>query len=109
MDERRRLKRRHLIYYLRVFNQATDQLIGHLVDLTTEGTLTVPLSAVVNPGASQPYIFIYHQGRVAKRPVTVEDIIQDRIIIHGDIAEGDQVVTTGQSQLADGDDVEVAS
>ncbi len=79
-----------------------------LVDLATEGALTIPLSAVVNPGASQPYIFIYHQGRVAKRPVTVEGVIQDRIIIHGDIAEGDQVVTAGQSQLADGDDVEVA-
>ena len=37
MVEKRRLKRRHLIYYLRVFFRKTDQLIGHLVDITTEG------------------------------------------------------------------------
>jgi len=34
---RRKLKRRHLIYYLRLFNQSTGNLIGHLVDITTEG------------------------------------------------------------------------
>jgi len=31
------LKRRHLIYYLEVHDDATDRLLGHLVDLTTRG------------------------------------------------------------------------
>jgi RND family efflux transporter MFP subunit len=84
----------------------TAQLI---VDLSTEGVLTVPLASVVNPGGSQPYIFIYQQGRVAKRPVTVEGIVADRVIIRGEIAEGDRVVTSGQSRLAHGDPVEVLS
>lgn len=39
MSERRKIKRRHLIYYLRVFNHATNQLIGHLVDITTKGMM----------------------------------------------------------------------
>ena len=37
MVEKRQLKRRHLIYYLRVFDRTTDQLIGYLVDITTGG------------------------------------------------------------------------
>jgi len=41
MYERRRLKRRHLIYYLRVFNRETDQLLGHLVDITEEGLMLI--------------------------------------------------------------------
>ena len=39
MPERRRLKRRHLIYYLKVFDGDTDRLIGHMQDITTEGIM----------------------------------------------------------------------
>ncbi len=37
MLEKRKIKRKHLIYYLRVFDANTDQVIGHLVDITTGG------------------------------------------------------------------------
>ena len=33
----RTLKRRHLIYYLEVFNENNDELLGHVVDITTKG------------------------------------------------------------------------
>lgn len=36
-NELRQLKRRHLIYYLEVFDQKTGKLLGHLVDLTVKG------------------------------------------------------------------------
>lgn len=36
-NELRQLKRRHLIYYLEVFDQETGKLLGHLVDLTVKG------------------------------------------------------------------------
>lgn len=39
--EKRKLKRRHLIYYLRVFDQKTGQLLGRLVDITTEGIMLI--------------------------------------------------------------------
>jgi hypothetical protein len=39
--ENRKLKRRHLIYYLRVFDRNTNQLLGHLVDITPEGAMLV--------------------------------------------------------------------
>ena len=37
MLEKRKFKRRHLIYYLRVFDRNTDILIGHMVDITQDG------------------------------------------------------------------------
>jgi hypothetical protein len=39
MPERRRVKRRHLVFYLRVFHRSTGRQIGHLVDLTPEGMM----------------------------------------------------------------------
>jgi len=46
--ERRKLERRQLIYYLRVFDRDTGELLGHLVDITTEGVMLIseaPLEA----------------------------------------------------------------
>jgi len=36
-DETRSLKRRHLVYYLEVYDDEANKLLGHLVDLTTSG------------------------------------------------------------------------
>ena len=41
MHEKRKLNRRHLIYYLRVFDRNTNILIGHLVDITAEGIMLI--------------------------------------------------------------------
>ncbi len=40
-DETRALKRRHLVYYLEGYDDDTNQLLGHLVDLTTSGVKLV--------------------------------------------------------------------
>ena len=40
-DERRKSQRRHLIYYLKLFDIDADQLLGNLVDITTEGLMLV--------------------------------------------------------------------
>lgn len=37
----RKLKRRHLIYYLEVFDAAEDKLLGHLGDITAEGVMVL--------------------------------------------------------------------
>ncbi|QTA93423.1 PilZ domain-containing protein [Desulfonema magnum] len=39
MAEKRKLKRRHLIYYLDVFERKTGQFVGKLVDITTDGVM----------------------------------------------------------------------
>ncbi len=44
--DQRRLKRRHLFYYLKVFDAASGRLIGHLVDLTREGVMILTADPV---------------------------------------------------------------
>ncbi len=39
--DRRKVKRRHLIYYLRVFDRTNGRQVGHLVDLTPEGMMVM--------------------------------------------------------------------
>jgi len=46
MENKRRLKRRHLIYYLRVFDISNGQLVGHLVDITKEGLMLISEQAL---------------------------------------------------------------
>ena len=40
-DNQRSVPRRHLIYYLRVFDAKDNQLIGNLVDISTKGIMVV--------------------------------------------------------------------
>jgi hypothetical protein len=37
MEERRHFRRRHVIYYSRVYERSTGELIGHVMDITPEG------------------------------------------------------------------------
>jgi hypothetical protein len=46
MSDRRTLHRRHLIYYLKIFDRTTDELLGHLVDITEEGLMIVSENCV---------------------------------------------------------------
>jgi len=39
MDDQRKEPRTHLIYYLRVFEPGTDNLFGHVVDISPNGIL----------------------------------------------------------------------
>lgn len=39
--ERRTIKRRHLIYYLRVWDTVKNRLLGHLADVSSEGFMLV--------------------------------------------------------------------
>ena len=36
---KRSMKRRYLVYYLRVFNRKTGEVLGHLVDITEGGVM----------------------------------------------------------------------
>lgn len=41
MEEQRRLSRIKIAYYLRVFDDATDAMLGHIADITTEGMMVI--------------------------------------------------------------------
>lgn len=75
-------------------------------DLATEQTLSVPLAAVVNPGASQPYVFVYRDGAVRRHAVRLGRLTASRVVVSGSLEAGQDVVVAGQGQLADGDTVE---
>jgi len=45
--EARAYKRRHLIYYLEVYDDETGDLIGHLVDLTTSGMKLISKKEII--------------------------------------------------------------
>lgn len=40
-EERRKFKRRYIMYYSRVFDRRTGRVIGYIVDLTPEGALII--------------------------------------------------------------------
>ncbi|MDF1529619.1 MAG: PilZ domain-containing protein [Sedimenticola sp.] len=40
-DDRRAIHRRHLIYYLRVWDTSTNNQLGHLVDINTDGLMLI--------------------------------------------------------------------
>ncbi|MBU1042968.1 MAG: PilZ domain-containing protein [Candidatus Omnitrophica bacterium] len=42
----RKIKRRHLIYYLRVYDAANDRLIGHIADISTDGIMIISESSI---------------------------------------------------------------
>lgn len=39
--DKRKLPRKNLVYYLKVFNRESGELLGHLVDITQEGLMLV--------------------------------------------------------------------
>jgi len=41
MEERRRLDRRHIMFYSRVFDRKTGQLLGYLGNITGEGVMLI--------------------------------------------------------------------
>lgn len=67
-NELRRLKRRHLIYYLEVYDNSTNQLLGHMVDLTVEGMKLVS-KEYVEPKKEYSLKMILPEGYAADREV----------------------------------------
>lgn len=49
MRDKRKLKRRNLIYYLHVLERASGQLVGYLVDISTDGILIMAENPI-DPG-----------------------------------------------------------
>jgi hypothetical protein len=67
-NELRKLKRRHLIYYLEVFNQETGKLMGHLVDMTVNGIMLISKEPIP-PGQTFSLRMIMPEDSCAEREV----------------------------------------
>ena len=68
---------------------------------------TVPLRAVVDPGSGEPRVFKLDGNQVRAVPVTIGDIIGERVVVAGQVQPGDRVVVSGVAKLIDGEAVEV--
>jgi len=72
----------------------------------TRSEVTVPLAAVLNPGANEPHVFRVENGRVVRVVVDVLSLLGERVAVRGELAPGDSVVVTGHTSLLNGDAVE---
>ncbi len=69
--------------------------------------LMVPLSAVINPGGRQARIFLVKNNRARLIKVKTGNLCSDLIAVLGPLAAGDRVIIAGQTNLLDGDSVEI--
>ena len=67
-NDLRQLKRRHLIYYLEVFDNTTGVLLGHLVDLTVEGMKLVSKN-YIEPQKEYSLKMVLPEGHARDRDV----------------------------------------
>ncbi len=79
-----------------------------LLERRTPGTVTVPLAAVFDPGGGSPAVLVVRDSRARRIEVDVEALAGERVLVHGDLAVGEQVIVAGHGALIDGDPVEVA-
>lgn len=73
------------------------------LSLSAAPALSVPLSAVVDPGTGRTRVYLVRDGRAVLTPVQVGRPIGARVEVRGELAAGDEVVVAGHQQLLDGD------
>ena len=69
--------------------------------------LSVPLSAIVDPAAGDAHLFRVIDGKALRINVRLGALDGDRVVVEGALADGDEVVVAGHSQLLDGETVRV--
>jgi RND family efflux transporter MFP subunit len=79
-----------------------------VLEVETEGELTVPVKSVLNPGSSRPYVFCLDGEVVRRVAVALSSFSGDRIVVRGNLSRGDRVVVSGHTMLRDGERVRVA-
>lgn len=93
-------------------NPNHDWFAGQVVkasrELVGKEGLFVPVGAVISRGEEQPYVFVAADGKAVKTPVTIGEIINNRVEILSGLKEGDEIVTKGVDRLFDGDPIEPA-
>lgn len=78
-----------------------------VLSLAEDEALTVPVEAVINPGGRRPSIYQVQDtadgSRVRRVWVEIGALIEDRVVVRGDLDGGDLVVVGGQRGLLDGE------
>lgn len=69
--------------------------------------LSVPMSAIIDPGTGQTRVFKVENGRARQVTVDAGRLVGARVEVSGALAAGDLVVIAGHQQLLDGEAVRV--
>ena len=80
-----------------------------ILTLKAPPQLLVPVDAVINPGTSQPSLFVVENDRARHVAVELGAFSGDRVSVFGELSAGDQVIVSGHTSLSDGKPVEVRS
>jgi len=68
---KRKLKRRHLIYYLRVYDRQRETLLGHLADITIDGMMLMS-EVQIQAGTDFAFRMTLPEGFEKTREITFE-------------------------------------
>ncbi len=79
-----------------------------VLDLSADSALSVPVAAVRDPSGSAPSVIRVRGDKAEIVPVSVHELLDDRVVVRGPLAVGDRVVVAGHAFLLDGDSVQVA-
>lgn len=73
------------------------------VNLGSKNNVVVPDRAIVKQtGSGNKYVYVYSGGRVSYNKVELGQRLDENYELLSGIADGDTVVITGQTRLADG-------
>ncbi len=79
-----------------------------LFEVERKGELTIPVTAVLNPGSSSPYVFCLNGETVRRVPIAVKSFSGKRVVIQGDLSTNERIVVSGHTMLTDGEKVKEA-
>ena len=91
-------------------NRVLPGMFGRVtLNLGTAKHVVVPDKAVIKqPGSGNQYVYVYSDGKVSYKQVELGQRIDDTYEIISGLKDGDQVVISGQSKLANGKEVRLA-
>jgi len=84
------------------------QVVRAVRAVETKEGLFLPAEAVMSRGEEKPYVFLAAGDKAVKTPVTVGELMDNKLEILSGLKEGDQVVVKGAEQLFDGNIIKQA-
>ncbi len=80
------------------------------ISLGLEEAILVPAFLVQKqPGTAERFVFVNENGAARRKVVEPGDVFDDKVEIRKGLAEGDEIVATGQTRLRDGIKIQVVS
>ncbi|MDK2909231.1 MAG: rane fusion protein multidrug efflux system [Bacteroidales bacterium] len=80
------------------------------ISLGMDEAILVPAFIVQKqPGTAERFVFIHENGVARRRVVELGDVFDDKVEIRKGLAEGDEIVVTGQTRLHDGVQIQLVS